>query len=327
MTTINLKLGTIKELLPDFILERLKHAFDNANDYPQNYDALIEKLAKHHKISKDKILLSNGVDGAIDLITKIFAKKVYYYEPTYYEFQAAPKRNNIKFEALKSSYDDNYVIKTKNFEKHTVLFLCNPNNPFGEISLNQILNFASKSRGYVAVDETYIEFSGDSPLKELDNYPNLLLMRSFSKTYRMAGLRIGYIIASPKLIKILKKRKVFFDVSSASAEAALVVLDYCDYFKEQIKQLIKHKKEFDNFLARQGFSVISNNINNTIIHFKSESKATNFVKYLKKNNVLVNQGDGISTIGLDKSWVRFACGAEKQMKEVIKIIEKYKSRP
>lgn len=327
MAMINLKLGTIKEPLPDFILEKLKHAFDDANNYPQNYDALIEKLAKHHKINKDKILLVNGVDGAIDLITRVLAKKVYYYEPTYYEFWAAPKRNNIDLKALKSSYNDKYIIETKPFEKDTVLFLCNPNNPFGKIHPKQILDFASESNGYIAVDETYIEFTGESPLKELDKYPNLLLMRSFSKTYRMAGLRIGYIIAASELIKTLEERKVFFDVSSASVEAALVALDYHDYFKKQINRLIKRKKSFDNFLAERGFNIIPNNINNTIIHFKSETEASDFVEYLKKNNVLVNQGDGISTIGLDKSWVRFTYGTEKEMKEVTKIIEKYKSRP
>jgi len=320
---IDLRLCSIKEPLPDFILEKLKHAFDEANNYPQNYDALIKKLAKHHKISKDKILLVNGVDSAIDLITRVLAKKVYYYEPTYYEFWAAPKRNNIDFEALKSSYDERYIIKTKAFDKDTVLFLCNPNNPFGEISVKQILEFASKSKGYVVVDETYIEFSGKSPLKKLGRYPNLLLMRSFSKTYRMAGLRVGYVIAAPELIKTLKERKVLFDVSSASVEVALVVLDYYDYFKKQIKQLVKRKKKFDNFLVERGFDVVPNNINNTVIRFESKTEASKFVKYLKRNNVLVNQGDGISTTGLDKSWVRFAHGTEEQMKEVIKIIEKY----
>jgi histidinol-phosphate/aromatic aminotransferase/cobyric acid decarboxylase-like protein len=323
---INLKLGTIKEPLPDFILKKLKHALDNANDYPQNYNKLIEKLAKHHKISKDKILLVNGTNGSIDLITKVLANKVYYYEPTYYEFWAAPKRNNVKYEALQSLYSDKYVLKTRSFGKGTVLFLCNPNNPFGEIPLEQILDFSSKSKGYVAVDESYIEFSGKSPLRKLDKYPNLLLMRSFSKTYAMAGLRVGYIIAAPKLIKTLEEHKVFFDVSSASVEAALVVLDYHDYFKEQINQLIKRKTAFDDFLTEQGFNVIQNNINNTIIHFKSEAEASKFVKYLNKNNVLVNQGDGISTVGLDKSWVRFAYGTEEQMKKVTKIIEKYKVR-
>ncbi len=322
---INLKLGTIKEPLPDFILKRLEYAFDNANDYPQNYEKLIGKLAKHHKINKNKILLVNGTDGSIDLITRVLANKVYYYEPTYYEFWAAPKRNNVKYKSLKSLYCDKYVLKTKSFSRETVLFLCNPNNPFGEISLEQILDFVSKSKGYVAIDETYIEFSGESPLKVLDKYPNLLLMRSFSKTYAMAGLRIGYIIAAPELIKTLEERKVFFDVSSPSVETALVVLDHHDYFKERINQLLKQKRMFDNFLIEKGFNVIRNNINNIIIHFKSEIEASKFLKYLNKNNVLVNQGDGISTIGLDKSWIRFAYGTEEQMRKVARIIERYKS--
>jgi histidinol-phosphate/aromatic aminotransferase/cobyric acid decarboxylase-like protein len=324
MPMINLKLGTIKEPIPKFILKKLKHVFDNANEYPQNYDALKEKLAKHHKINKEKILLTNGVDGAIDLITRSLAKKVYFYQPTYYEFWAAPKRNKIKYQALKSEYPEKYILKIRSFPKNTVLFLCNPNNPFGEIPLQQILNFTKKSKGYVAVDETYIEFSGQSPLKKIDKYPNLLLMRSFSKTYRMAGLRIGYIIAAPEIIKKLEQSKVFFDISSASIETALVVLDYHNYFKKQINLLINRKKAFDNFLMKLGFNVIPNNINNTIIHFKSMKEANNFVKYLSKNNVIVNQGDGISTIGLDNSWVRFAYGGEEQMKKVREIIKKYK---
>lgn len=322
MPAINLKLGTIKEPLPDFILKELRNSFDNANDYPQNYDKLIGKLAEHHKVSKDKILLVNGTDGAIDLITRVLATKVYYYEPTYYEFWAAPERNKVSYEALKPENKEKYILKTRPFDKGSVLFLCNPNNPFGEIPVEQIVGFATNSKGFVVIDEAYIEFSGQSPLNELDKHPNIILLRSFSKTYALAGARVGYIIADPKVIKKLEKHKVFFDVSSASIEAAIVVLKNHDYFKKQIEKLIKRKRVFDDFLAKR-FKVISSFINNTIIHFETESDASKFVNYLNKNNVLVNQGDGISTTGLDKTWLRFACGTEEQMDEVRRIIEKY----
>ena len=64
--------------------------------------------------------------------------------------------------------------------------------------------------------------------------------------------------------------------------------------------------------------------NNTIIHFKSEEEAGRFVRYLDGNGVIVNQGDGISTVGLDKSWLRLACGTEEQMQKVTEIVSRYK---
>ncbi len=323
MEKIDLKLGTIREPLPDFILKKLAHAFDNANNYPMDYERLAGKLARFHGIGKDRILLLNGTDGSIDLITKVLARKVYYYEPTYYEFWAAPKRNNIKYQALKPLRNDEYSLETRAFEKGSVLFLCNPNNPFGEIPVEQILEFASKSEGYVAVDEAYIAFSGKSPLEALEKHSNLLLMRSFSKTYALAGIRAGYTIAAPELLKKLGEHKLFFDVSSPSVEAALAVLDHHDYFKERIAKLVACKRRFDDFLRERGFNVIPSHINNTIIHFKSEEEAGRFVRYLDGNGVIVNQGDGISTVGLDKTWLRFACGTEEQMQKVTGIVSRY----
>jgi len=330
MSMINLKLGDIKEQLPQKILDKFcKEVFKDVTLYPQNYDILISKLAQKHNVKPENIVLINGVDEGIELVSRVFGQDILIFSPTYYEFLDAPKRNNLKFEIINCFDGKNYVLKYKksDIKNRSLIFLCNPNNPFGLLTKKEIIEVAKKKKGVVAVDETYIDFNGESVINEFENVPNLLVLRSFSKGYSLAGLRIGYIIGEKSLIDKIVKRKLICNVTSVSVNAAIIVLDEEKYFKDLIEKIKRRKDNFEDFLKNKGFNVIHTHTNNIIIKFQNTNEADRFYNFLKTNEIIVNQGDGISTCGLDNTFIRFACGTDEQMRAVIKIVEKYKSRP
>jgi histidinol-phosphate aminotransferase len=324
---INLKLGDIKESLPQKILDRFcKEVFKNVNLYPQNYNLLISKLAEKFNVEPENIVLTNGVDEGIDLITKIFGKKILFFPPSYFEFAEAPRRNNLNFEVINSFDGEKYkiVIDGDKLKNRTLIFLCNPNNPFGILSKSEAIEIAKKTNGLVAIDETYVDFFGESTINEFKTTPNILVLRSFSKGFSLAGLRIGFIVGEKSLIDKIRQRKIFFTVTSVSVNAAIICLEEEKYFKNLIKEIIQRKKLFEEFLRKKGFNIIESFTNNIIIKFPDIKEADQFFNFLKENQVIVNQGDGISTYGLDNTFIRFSCGTEEQMKELREIIDGYR---
>ena len=320
---INLKLGDIKDPLPNYILDRFcKEAFKGVTSYPINYDVLISRLAKKHNTDQDNIVLINGVDEGIELIARVFGKDILIFSPSYFEFVDAPKRNNLKYEMIDCFNGKEYILKysEEDIKNRSLIFLCNPNNPFGLLKKEEITSLAKKTKAIVAVDETYIDFDGESVINVLSN---ILVLRSFSKGYSIAGLRIGYIVGEKDLIDKIKKRKLFCNVNSVALNAAQIVLDEEAYFKDLVNKIKKRKDDFEHFLKDKGFNVLHTNTNNLILKFNQKSEADKFYQYLINNDILVNQGNGFSTCGLDDTFIRFVCGTEEQMNEVRNVIEKY----
>jgi len=323
---INLRLGDIKEPLPERILNRLrKEALKDVNLYPSNYKQLISRLAEKHGVGKKNIVLTSGVDEGIELIARIFGGDILIFTPTYYEFLHTPKRNSMKVTSINCFNGKEYKIDYKkgDMKNRSLIFLCNPNNPFGILTKKEIVELAKSTKGIVAIDETYIDFGGETAMNEFKTTPNILVMRSFSKGYSLAGLRIGYIVGDEKLIGRIENTKIICNVASVSVNVAMTALDEEKYFTDLVKKIKQRKDDFEDFLMKRGFNVIHTDTNNIIIKFQKVDEAERFYKFLEKNKIIVNQGNGISTCGLDNSFIRFSCGTEHQMKEVRKTIEKY----
>jgi histidinol-phosphate/aromatic aminotransferase/cobyric acid decarboxylase-like protein len=329
MELINLKLGDIKDSLPKDILgEFCKEGFNKVEFYPMDYSELIEILATKHNLRKEDIVLINGVDEGIELISRAFKGDILIFTPSYYEFRDAPKRNGFKFSEIDCFNNFGYSLnyKEEDIKNRSLIFLCNPNNPFGLLSKEEITNLCIRTKGIVAVDETYIDFNGESMVKYLKKLKNLLILRSFSKAYSVAGLRIGYIIGDAELIKKIKAIKLYCNVTSVSVNCAKILLKKEAYFKKLRQDINLRKDNFENFLKNIDFSIIHTHTNNIIIKFRETKEANNFFEFLKQNYILVNQGDGVSACGLDNTFIRFSCGTQEQMQKVKNIIESYKSK-
>ncbi len=320
---INLQYTTIKDPLPDFIYEALSPYSKGANVYKPQPPELIEKLAKKHNLPKDMIFLTAGIDEAIQMFAKAYGQNAYSFIPTYVVISDVEEFGG-KLTRLFSIENSEYKIKSDTIPNASLIYLANPNNPSGITSKEKVIELVKNNpKSIVVIDEAYGEFADLSVIDQVSKYPHMAVLRSFSKAYGMAGNRIGYIIAHPEIINVVKNKTQWSNVSYLSVGAAMTAIDHEDYFANIRQDINVRRDEFIEFLSKSGFVVLPSNINAVVIKFVSEEKGTNFANYLTTNNFIISHGNGNSNIGLDKSFVRIAVGNKEQMQSLREIVEKY----
>lgn len=321
--TINLQYTTIKDPLPDFIYKGLALYSKTANAYHPQPAELIEKLAKKHNIPKEMIYLTAGIDEAIQMFAKTYGQNAFVFTPTYVVYSDVEEFGG-KLTRIYSIENSEFKIKTDTIPNSSLIYLANPNNPSGITSKEDVMKLVRNNLNTkVVIDEAYGEFAELSVLDQVQKYPHMVVLRSFSKAYGMAGNRLGYIIAHPEVINIVKNKTQWSNVSYLSVGAGITALDNEDYFKHIRDDISKRRDEFMDFLKKSGFSVLPSKINAILFKFDTEDEGTKFNEYLSTNNFIVSHGNGNSNIGLDKSFVRVAMGNKEQMQLLKNVIEKY----
>lgn len=215
------------------LLDANENPFDDGlNRYPDpRQRALKAEIADWKGVSEDQIFLGNGSDEAIDLLYRVFCDPgkdaVLLTPPTYGMYKVCAALNDI--EILEVPLDGNFqpetaeIIRTCQLEKPKMLFLCSPNNPTGNlIDPAAIETIMQQFSGIVVLDEAYIDFApGKSFLPKLADYPNLVILQTFSKAMGLAGIRLGMAFASPEIIALLNKIKPPYNVNILTQQAAL----------------------------------------------------------------------------------------------------------
>src|SRR5687768_16497239 len=196
----------------------------NENPYPSPYNRypdplqwkVKEKLSLLKRAKPEQIFLGNGSDEAIDLLIRAFCEpnhdSILITEPTYGMYSVCAEVNavNVQQVLLTPDFDLDLDAFPKTFDASTkILFLCSPNNPTGNmLSRDRILEVLKRFYGLVVIDEAYIDFAdGKSFIHELEKYPHLVILQTFSKAWGLAGLRLGMCFAAPEVIAILNKIK------------------------------------------------------------------------------------------------------------------------
>ena len=246
------------------------------NRYPDpNQNKLREKLAEYLGVDSSKLFFGVGSDEIIDLLIRIFCEpkkdSVLIPQPTYGMYQVACEINDVKVIEipLGKNFQLNISETLKAAQKNTkIIFLCSPNNPTGNLlTRKSILQILNKFSGIVVIDEAYIDFSEkNSSVKLLDKYENLVITRTFSKAWGLAGLRCGYSIANESITKLLFKIKAPYNMNKLTAAAVLQALvdakqkdkfvrklniekDFLISELKQIKQVKKIFKTDANFIT------------------------------------------------------------------------------
>ena len=320
---INLQYTTIKSPLPDFIYEGLREFSKNANGYKSQPPELISRLAKKHGISEDSIFLTAGADEAIQLFAHAYGQNTFVFTPTYTVYRDVEEFNGT-LTRIFSLEGSNYCIPTDTIIGASLIYLANPNNPTGYTETDRVMSLVRNNpEAVVVIDEAYGEFADLSVIPEVAQNPNMAVIRSFSKAYGMAGNRVGYIVANPQIIAVLKNKTQWCNVSYLSVGAALTALDHEEYFSIMREQMVKERELFMAFLVGRGYLVFPSKINAVLVKFSAEPQAIAFVERLRSNFIRVSPGNGSSNIGLDNTFVRIAIGLPEQMQTVKNIISTF----
>ncbi|HCA09470.1 histidinol-phosphate transaminase [Chryseobacterium sp.] len=232
------------------LLDANECPFGEFNRYPDSSQKKLKnKLAELKGLSPAQIAIGNGSDELIDLIIKIFCEPkkdaILMMNPSFamYGFYATVNENEV----VKLDLDENFEIVKDDFLKITqereikIFFLCSPNNPTGN-SVEDIEFFIQNFNGIVVIDEAYIEFSGNrSGVELLDQYPNLIVLQTFSKAWGTAGARVGTAYASEEIIRFINTVKAPYNVNSLSQELILSILDDENKLKENVENVLQER--------------------------------------------------------------------------------------
>lgn len=240
--------------LPEEIINAIKKNVNYAmlNRYPDpRASILCSKLAKYVKndIDGDMIITGDGSDELINIIVSTYinsGRGVLIPTPGFSMYNIYSSINCAR--VIEFNRDENFnidmdemisVIKT---EKPYLVFICNPNNPTGTLTGREdIIKLLENCGCIVIVDEAYFEFSGFTIVDLVNKYDNLIVLRTLSKAWGLAGLRLGYLISNKAVISELLKVKSPFNVNSITQDAAAAVLDFEDYMKEKTSQILKER--------------------------------------------------------------------------------------
>ena len=221
------------------------------NRYPDPLQRELKALIAPLKgVKEENIFLGNGSDEAIDLIFRAFCRpgvdNVVAIDPTYGMYQVCADVNDVEYR--KMLLDVYYQFKASSLlsaidENTKAIFICSPNNPTGNsLCRKEIESLLKRFDGLVVVDEAYIDFSSsESLLKNLDEYPNLIVLQTFSKAWGCAAIRLGMAFASPEIIAIFNKIKYPYNVNRLTQEEAIKVLRQPEKIKEWVNTLLEER--------------------------------------------------------------------------------------
>lgn len=230
------------------------------NRYPDPaQNQLRKKLADQLNVDTSNLFFGVGSDEIIDLLIRIFCEpnndSVLIPLPTYGMYKVACDINNIEVITvpLNKNFQPDVELTLSSVKKNTkMMFLCSPNNPTGNLlSAGSVSRILKNFNGIVVIDEAYIDFNEDrSFIKQIQKYDNLVITRTFSKAWGLAGIRCGYSISNPVITSLLFKIKAPYNLNKLTADAILNALERKNKRDNFIKKLNTEKEKLISELRK-----------------------------------------------------------------------------
>jgi len=290
--------------------------------YPE-YEAPRRALARYFRVTPDELLLTNGADDALRLLTDAFLERgrhALIVEPTFpmYGFNvrlAGAGLKHLRYDSEMRFPLDAVCDALK--LRPAVFFLPNPNNPTGTLvklpELQTVLKAARKT--VVVVDEAYWEFSGTTALGWIRRYPNLVVVRTFSKAAGLAGLRIGCLLANRTLTAALRRAQPPFPVNSAALAAAVAVTQDAASVRAYVREVKIARELLSTALARLGVRTFPSGGNFLLVDFGRQAAA--LLAGLQRNGILLRDG---GTHWGRAGLVRITVGTRAQTQRLIRVL-------
>lgn len=260
--------------------------------YPQPLgEAFRKAAAKVTGVAEKNIICTNGGDDLLTICFRAFcdeSRPAAYPVPTYSLYPVLAKLQNC--EVVEVSFDEEFNLPAKLASTGAALtIVCNPNAPSGTfISVNELASLASEIAGILLIDEAYVDFAEQNCVGLIKDFDNVIILRSMSKGYSLAGLRFGYGIASENLIEGLLKVKDSYNVDALAVRAAAAAIQDQEYFKGNIEKIKAARKKLTDDLAKLGFFVYPSSSNFVLARCdKIKIKAIDMYKKLKEKNIYV----------------------------------------
>ena len=297
--------------------------------YPDSESRLLRKtLESYTGMPSSRIVIGNGATEIIYNFCRAFLSSstpVLIPSPAFGEYEAAARLAGARTSFFKTmDLEDNLAAFSSELPKDGCAFVCNPNNPTGTLvskkSLKKMVQKAEEKNTLVFVDECFIELvpgRDESVMPLAKRHENLVILRSFTKSFALAGMRLGYAVSSKPVASILNKAKIPWNVSGLAQKAAQVALSEQSYLEKARRVISSEARFLRREISRlDGFECCETATNFVLI--KTDTDSTLLQKKLLKKNILVR--DCKSFRGLDGSFVRVAIKTRRENKKLIEAL-------
>lgn len=301
----------------------------NYHRYPDPLQIEIKKiLANWNSVGINQIFIGNGSDEAIDLLFRIFCEpkkdNILICPPTYGMYEVSAEINDIEIKRASLTEDfqlDFDKIQDQINENTKLIFFCSPNNPTGNsLNRNEILEFAQTFSGIIVIDEAYIHFSSEkSFVDEIGDFPNLVVLQTFSKAWGLAGLRVGMAFANEEIVKLFNNVKPPYNVSNIAQEAVLEALKTFETVERRIEKIILEREKLVINLESLSFikNIFPSDANFILV---KTTDANKIYKYLLNEGIVVRNRHNVQ---LCEGCLRITVGTESENAKLLQLLEKY----
>ena len=313
-------------------LDANENPFENGlNRYPDPYQTeLKSKIADWKGVSAENLVLGNGSDELIDLLIRAFCEpgkdKVVGLTPSYGMYKVCCDINNVDYKAvaMDEDFDFNPTEVLDIVDENTkIIFLCSPNNPSGNsLDVVKIERLLNQFKGIMVIDEAYADFAkSKSWINSLDEYPQLVVLQTFSKAIGMASIRLGMAWSSKEIVEIFNRIKSPYNVNGLTQAAALEMLSQMEIVEERIQEINNQKDQLTQELLSLDVveKVFPSDANFLLVRLR-DAKA--IYDYLLKQGIVVR--DRSKQVNCENC-LRITVGTKEQNSELIKNLKAYEN--
>lgn len=322
------------------VLEAIRQCTDQRlRLYPDpSASELREKLARHHGVNAENIIIGNGSDDILALSFRAFVEPksssivqkypykgtVQYFAPSYslYPVLAESYLAHILECPLENDHglpEVKTLKESRNWDfKSALSFVTTPNAPTGRgYTTAELEKLCKVSRGVVVLDEAYADFARENAMELASKYPHVIVSRTFSKSYSLCFQRIGYAVGHPELIGALHKVRDSYNVNGLGQVAAIETLNNLDYYRDNFNEILVQRDRVSQKLAAAGFDVLPSQTN-FILASPPGGKAEWWFSSLRDMGIIVRY---FNSPGLDQ-FLRITIGSPTEMSRFLRAVTK-----
>ncbi|WP_269543067.1 histidinol-phosphate transaminase [Cerasicoccus fimbriatus] len=302
--------------------------------YPNPTSAPLRKaLAAHHGLAPEQVLAGNGCDDVLNMLMRVFVDKSKPAGMTVPSYSLYTVLRNIQgAEMIEVEFDRSFALPMDAIANSgaNIFFLTSPNAPTGvAFKPAQVKELLGKFPGMLVVDETYAPFAEEDCVSLLADNPRLVIVRSFSKAYALAGMRVGYAMACPEVIDLLDRVRDSYNLDRLAQAAAVAAIGDQAYYQGKIAEIKQLRDAATADYAQRGWYAFPTEANFHFVEPKNaagetgKAVAQDLFQFLTDNKILVR---AFPNHALTQSFLRISVGSAEEMNRLGEILDQWQKK-
>ncbi|MGP4079499.1 threonine-phosphate decarboxylase CobD [Pseudalkalibacillus sp. R45] len=318
---------------PSELKEQWMDMFHRIIDYPDPHaTSLRRSIAEIEQVDPQSILIGNGGAEVISLVSRLLAgKNVLIVQPAFSEYEKSCRVNecNISYHQLEEPFWTLDIGKLLHkIKKADALFLCHPNNPTGvqyrfEMVL-ALIKACKEAQCQVILDEAFYDMLDDyrTFIPYVEEFENLTIIRSMTKMYAVPGLRLGYMVAPPEIIRRAERFQTHWGINSLALAAGEVCIQNTDFLQETRRYISEERQKLFAFFSKEGYQFSPSEVNFYLFRDPDCEDQLPLFRHFLEQGIVPRHTFNFS--GLDGNWLRFAIKSSGENNELVKVLKKWK---